>query len=78
MVKRSIGNPPSKRWRAFNTAELVANDEGERRLSESAAQAGIDDLRRNVLKIGGLGALSVATLGMLNNGAKAKGAPARK
>ena len=46
MVKRSTGNPLSKRWRALNTAELVANDEGERRLSESAAQAGIDDLPR--------------------------------
>jgi hypothetical protein len=68
MAKRSTGNPPSKRWRAFNSVELVADDEGKRRLSESAAPAGIDDLRRNVLKIGGLGALSLATLGALNNG----------
>jgi branched-chain amino acid transport system substrate-binding protein len=75
MAKRSSGNPPGKRWRAFNTAELVANDEGKKRLRESATPAGIDDLRRNVLKIGGLGALSLTTLGMLNNGAKAKGAP---
>jgi len=75
MAKRSTGNPPSKRWRAFNSVELVADDEGKRRLSESAAPAGIDELRRNVLKIGGLGAPSLATLGTLNNGAKAKGAP---
>jgi hypothetical protein len=73
MAKRSTGNPPSKRWRAFNSVELVADDEGKRRLSESAAPAGIDELRRNVLKIGGLGAPSLATLGALNNGAKAKG-----
>ena len=75
MTNRGNRSPPRQGWRAFNTAELVANDEGKRHLSEKAAPAGIDDLRRNILKIGGLGAVSLATLGMLNNGAKAKGAP---
>src|SRR4029079_13327417 len=67
--------PSQRDWRAFNTAELVADDAGKRRLSEATKPAGIDDLRRNVLKIGGVGALSLAPLGRLNKGATAKGAP---
>jgi hypothetical protein len=38
MAKRGNGNPPNKRWRAYNTAELVANGEGKRRLRESACR----------------------------------------
>ena len=59
---------------AHNTAEMVANDEGKVRLSESKDKVSGDFkeiTRRKLFKLGGGGALGVGALAMLNQGAQA-------
>ena len=60
--------------RAFNTAELVADHEGRARLAEARPET-MEQSRRNLLKLGGAGALSIGALATMNNGAKAAGDP---
>lgn len=67
-----------KIWKAHNTAELSANEEGKARLKETAAKNNelVDGTRRNFMKtmgIGGGAALGLSTLGMLNENAHAAG-----
>ena len=64
-----------KNWKAHNTAELAANEEGKARLKEAASKTDAvgDGTRRNFMKTLGLGggALGLSTLGMLNQEASA-------
>lgn len=69
--------PP--RWprlsRLFNTAELVADDEGKSRLAQAAGPQATETTRRTMLKAGTAGALSIGALVAMNKGAKAAGEP---
>jgi branched-chain amino acid transport system substrate-binding protein len=67
-----LPNKPKNNLRSHNTAELVANTEGKRRLAENKNPSDLDDTRRNLLKLGGGGALSLGALTMLNENASAQ------
>jgi branched-chain amino acid transport system substrate-binding protein len=67
--------PKPKTSRVYNTAELVADGEGKARLAEAANPEMMVETRRNLLKFGGAGMLSMGALGAMNKGAKAAGEP---
>ncbi len=71
MAQKKIGGG-GERSRMHNTAELVADVEGKAHLAEASNPERFSSSRRNLLKLGGTGALSLGALLTLNKEAKAQ------